>query len=80
MFFLFKLVRISPEIDWYHYKCDSTAIKIDKDSYELKITKYPCELSVPQCRLRVKRNHDDVPVSNDSKELEEEIVYETEVF
>ena len=43
MFFFFKWVRISPEIDWYHYQGASPALKCivrvlnnDKDPYEVK--------------------------------------------
>ena len=36
MFFFFKWVRISPEIDWYHYQGASPASNNDKDPYEVK--------------------------------------------
>ena len=36
MFFFFKWVRISSEIDWYHYQGASPASNFDKDPYEVK--------------------------------------------
>ena len=36
MFFFFKWVRISSEIDWYHFQGASPASNIDKDPYEVK--------------------------------------------
>ena len=41
MFFFFKWVRISPEIDWYHYQGASPALNNDKDPYELSVTSEP---------------------------------------
>ena len=43
-------------------------------------TEYPCELLVDHGTLGVKGKDDDVPVCQDSKELEEQVVYEGEVF
>ena len=46
MFFFFKWVRISPEIDWYHYQGASPAPTCpasnnDKDPYELSVKSEP---------------------------------------
>ena len=64
MSFFFKQVRISPEIDWYHYQSASAAPngivrhRIKTDQFSRSVTSEP---TVPPLRLRGLRNFWMVP-------------------